>query len=123
VVVRPKYRTIGLGVKLVRETLPLAGKPYVETTAVMARYNPFFERAGMTKIAESKPRPAILEGVEKLRRLGFNPVLLGSTKYTIQRMREHPCLVKKVRTVFKHVSKAGGVYRKRIASNVFGRTV
>ena len=116
VVVHPKYRTIGLGVKLVRETLPLAGKPYVETTAVMARYNPFFERAGMTKIAESKPRPAILEGVEKLRRLGFNPVLLGSTKYTIQRMREHPCLIKKVRTVFKHVSKAGGVYRKRIAS-------
>jgi len=53
VVVHPKYRTIGLGVKLVRETLPLAGKPYVETTAVMARYNPFFERAGMTKIAEN----------------------------------------------------------------------
>jgi len=116
VVVHPKYRTIGLGVKLVRETLPLAGKPYVETTAVMARYNPFFERAGMTKIAESKPRPAILEGVEKLRRLGFNPVLLGSTKYTTQRMRENPGLIKKVRTVFKHVSKAGGVYRKRIAS-------
>ncbi|TET19649.1 GNAT family N-acetyltransferase [Candidatus Bathyarchaeota archaeon] len=116
VVVHPKYRTIGLGVKLVRETLPLADKPYVETTAVMARYNPFFERAGMTKIAESTPRPAILEGVEKLRRLGFNQVLLGSTKYTIQRMRKNPCLIKKVRTVFKHVSKAGGVYRKRIAS-------
>ena len=49
VVVHPKYRTIGLGVKLVRETLPLAGKPYVETTAVMTRYNPFFERAGMKK--------------------------------------------------------------------------
>ena len=60
--------------------------------------------------------PAILEGVEKLRRLGFNPVLLGSTKYTIHRMREDPYLIKKARTVFKHVSKAGGVYRKRIAS-------
>jgi len=30
VVVYPKYRTIGLGTKLVKETLPLAGTPYVE---------------------------------------------------------------------------------------------
>ena len=43
-------------------------------------------------------------------------MLLGSTKYTIQRIRENPCLIKKVRMVFKHVLKAGGVYRKRIAS-------
>ncbi|MEM3357197.1 MAG: GNAT family N-acetyltransferase, partial [Candidatus Bathyarchaeia archaeon] len=51
VVVHPKYRSIGLGVKLVRETLALAGTPFVEALAVMARYNPFFERAGMQKIA------------------------------------------------------------------------
>ena len=55
VVVHPKYRTIGLGVKLVRETLPLAGTPYVEMPAVMARYNPFAERAGMRKIIEQPP--------------------------------------------------------------------
>jgi len=116
VVVHPKYRTIGLGVKLVRETLPLAGKPYVETTAVMARYNPFFERAGMTKIAETKPNPAIVEGVEKLRQLGFNPVFLGSTKYNLERMREDPRLVEQVKDIFKFVSKAGGLYRKRIAA-------
>ncbi len=52
VVVHPKYRTIGLGVKLVRETLPLAGTPYVEMVAVMAKYNPFGEKAGMQKIME-----------------------------------------------------------------------
>ena len=116
VVVHPKYRTIGLGVKLVRETLPLAGKPYVETTAVMARYNPFFERAGMTKIAESKPNVKMIEAVEKLRRLGFNPVFLGSTRYSLERMREDTTVVEQVRGVFKFVSKAGGVYRKRIAA-------
>jgi len=43
------YCTIGLAVKIVKETLPLAGKPYVETTEVMARYNPFFEKAGTQK--------------------------------------------------------------------------
>ena len=114
VVVHPKYRTIGLGVKLVRETLPLAGKPYVETTAVMARYNPFFERAGMTKIAESKPNPAIVEGVEKLRQLGFNPLFISSQKYNIQQLCDGPGKVEAVREVFKFVSKAGGIYRKRI---------
>jgi len=44
VVVHPKYRTIGLGSKLVRETLSLAGTPYVELVAVMAKYNPFERR-------------------------------------------------------------------------------
>jgi len=59
VVVHPKYRTIGLGHKLVRETLEHAGTPYVETVAVMARYNPFFEHAGLRKIAESPPAKAL----------------------------------------------------------------
>jgi hypothetical protein len=36
VVVHPKYRSIGLGAKLIRETLPLVGTPYVEMIAVMA---------------------------------------------------------------------------------------
>jgi hypothetical protein len=47
VVVHPKYRSIGLGVKIVKETLARAGTPYVEALAVMAKYNPFFEKAGM----------------------------------------------------------------------------
>ncbi|HIE19350.1 TPA: GNAT family N-acetyltransferase, partial [Candidatus Bathyarchaeota archaeon] len=49
VVLHPKYRSIGLGIRLVKETLPLARRRYVETIAVMARYNPFFEKAGMKK--------------------------------------------------------------------------
>ncbi|MGQ9469668.1 MAG: hypothetical protein ACUVTD_07620, partial [Nitrososphaerales archaeon] len=61
VIVHPKYRTIGLGAKLVRETLPLAGSPYVEMIAVMARYNPFAERAGMAKVAEKEPDEKLLK--------------------------------------------------------------
>lgn len=30
VVMHPKYRSIGLGEKLVKDTLPLVGRPYVE---------------------------------------------------------------------------------------------
>ncbi|MEM3708819.1 MAG: GNAT family N-acetyltransferase [Nitrososphaerales archaeon] len=53
VVIHPKYRSIGLGTKLVKETLPLVNKKYVEAIAVMAKYCPFFERAGMIEVKEA----------------------------------------------------------------------
>jgi ABC-type transport system involved in cytochrome c biogenesis ATPase subunit/GNAT superfamily N-acetyltransferase len=77
VVVRPKYRTIGAGVKLVRESLPRCGKPMVETLAVMAKYNPFFERAGMTKVQETSPHPEITGFVDALEGFGFKAYLLS----------------------------------------------
>jgi N-acetylglutamate synthase-like GNAT family acetyltransferase len=112
VVIHPKYRTIGLRAKIVAETLPQAGKPYVETIAVMAKYNPFFEKAGMTKIAETTPNPNILKVVEKLRKFDFNPVFLTSEKANLnklQNMKEKQ--VEGVITVIKEVT---GIYRKRL---------
>ncbi len=86
VVVHPKYRSIGLGAKLVRETLPLAGTPYVEMVAVMAKYNPFAEKAGMEKIAEQEPSRKVLNVSEVLSELGFNLQLLGSEKYVMNKL-------------------------------------
>ncbi|MEM2108146.1 MAG: GNAT family N-acetyltransferase [Candidatus Bathyarchaeia archaeon] len=87
VVVHPKYRSIGLGARLIRESLPLAGTPYVELVAVMARYNQFAERAGMRKIAEQPPPKQALAVAEVLRSLGFNTQLLGSEKYALGRLQ------------------------------------
>jgi len=113
VVVHPKYRTIGLGVKIVAETLPLAGKPYVETLAVMAKYNPFFEKAGMTKIAETKPHPEILRAVEKLRALHFNPIFLTSERTNLEKLWGMSTEdIKGIKRDFKEIS--GSIYRKRI---------
>jgi len=39
VVLHPKYRAIGLGARLVKETLSKVGTKYVEAIAVMARCN------------------------------------------------------------------------------------
>jgi ABC-type lipoprotein export system ATPase subunit/GNAT superfamily N-acetyltransferase len=86
VVIHPKYRSIGLGARLVRETLPFAGTPYVEAVAVMARYNPFFERAGMRKVAEQPPPKEALKITETLRSLGFNTRLLCSGKYMLRKL-------------------------------------
>jgi len=87
VVVHPKYRTIGLGAKLVKETLPLAGTPYVEMPAVMAKYNPFAEKAGMQKMAEQPPPKEALKVAEVLQRLGFNIQLLGSEKHVLNKLQ------------------------------------
>lgn len=81
VVVHPKYRSIGLGVRLVRETLALAGTRFVELVAVMARYNPFAERAGMRRVAVQLPCKQALRVVEVLERLGFCRDLLGCENY------------------------------------------
>ncbi|MGD0405093.1 MAG: hypothetical protein ABSB10_00370 [Candidatus Bathyarchaeia archaeon] len=81
VVIHPKYRTIGLGATLIRETLPLAGTPYVEMIAVMAKYNPFAEKAGMQKIAKQQSADSISEVSKTLSNLGFDLQLLGSERY------------------------------------------
>ena len=80
VIVHPKYRTIGLGSRIVRETLGMQGCDNVELIAVMARYNPFAERAGMRLVQVNEPHDSIVKAIEGLRGLGFNPVLLASAR-------------------------------------------
>jgi len=113
VVVHPKYRTIGLGVKLVRETLAEAGTPCVEALAVMAKYNPFFEKAGMEKVAESKPNVNLLRAMGgQLEGLGFNPSMLGSVNENWRLIRN----VGRGRVVgvLEELSRKDGVLRKRL---------
>jgi hypothetical protein len=70
----------------VRETLAKAGTPYVETVAVMAKYNPFFEKAGMQKIAESQQVKSALNVADMLKTLGFNITFLRSSKYVLKKL-------------------------------------
>jgi GNAT superfamily N-acetyltransferase len=114
IVVHPKYRTIGLGIKLVKETLPLAPTPCVETIAVMARYNPFFEKAGMQKIMESEPNPNVLKAIEQLHQIGFNPIMLGSVNYNMQKIKEVDR--QKIESVLIEFCEKEGALRKRLLS-------
>ena len=59
----PQHR---LGAKIIAETLCQAGTPCVETVAVMTKYNPFFEEAGMQRIAESKPSVHVSRALKEL---------------------------------------------------------
>ena len=84
VVVHPKYRSVGLGAKLIRETLELAGTSCVELVAVMAKYNQFAEKAGMRLILFQEPGKEALNISVVLEELGFNVKLLGSESYILK---------------------------------------
>jgi len=87
IVIHPKYRTIGLGAKLISETLPLVGTPYVELIAVMAKYSPFAEKAGMQKIAQQQSVESVSAITKTLLQLGFNLQLLGSERYVREKFQ------------------------------------
>jgi len=113
VVVHPKYRSIGLGAKLVGETLARAGTPCVEAVAVMARYNPFFEKAGMQKIAESKLSAHVVAALERFKALGFDVALLAGAQYGERVVSEVGR--EKVLEVLEQLSRKDAGVRRRLA--------
>ncbi|MCW4025315.1 MAG: ATP-binding cassette domain-containing protein [Candidatus Bathyarchaeota archaeon] len=120
VVIHPKYRSIGLGEKLVAETLSLVGTN-VETVAVMAKYNPFFENAGMRKITESQPSKHVTAALEKLEKLGFDTALLSATSISERKMEQVGA--EAVKTVLLELSQKDAGVRRRLVNikNVYPR--
>jgi len=122
VIVHPKYRTIGLGARLVRDTLGLTGRRHVELTAVMAQYNPFAERAGMKKILVKEPTEKIVKAVDRLKTLGFNPALLASRSYDERKLSSlspeglacvHEALLGVDRHYYRRLARAHTPYLKK----------
>jgi hypothetical protein len=64
--------------------------------AVMARYNPFAEHAGMTKVCESKPDKSIIEAVAQLEKMGFMSYLLAVPEYNKRKLEKRVQQVKKI---------------------------
>ena len=77
--------------------------------AVMARYNPFAEHAGMTRVCDSKPDKLILEAVAKLEKLGFTSYLLSVPEYNKQKLKGQVSAVKEILEDFSYP------YNRRIA--------
>ncbi len=86
VVLDPRYRGLGLAVRLVRHALERATTPYVEALAAMGRVNPFFERAGMMRY-EGPPRPAEARLLDALAELNWPRTLLASRRLFDERIQ------------------------------------
>jgi hypothetical protein len=115
VVVHPKYRSIGLGTRLVKDTLTQAGTEYVEMTAVMAKHNPFAENAGMQRITESTPSKHAQDAIEKLQTLRFNAVLLSDHQTTLTTLNNMPEKnVETVKIILKDLCSHERTYGRRL---------
>jgi ABC-type ATPase with predicted acetyltransferase domain len=116
IVIHPKYRTIGLGEKIIRETLPLASTPYVELIAVMAKYSPFAEKAGMQRIAQQHSVEGVKKLTQELEKLGFDLQLIGSKHYVtskLERLNEQQ--IREVKTSF--IASSHPRFKKEVAHN------
>ena len=87
VVLDPRYRGLGLAVRLVGHALNHATTPYVEALAAMGRVNPFFERAGMVRY-EAPPRPHDARLLDALAEVNWPRTLLASPSLFAQRLGE-----------------------------------
>ena len=86
VVVHPKYRTIGLGAKLVRETLPLLGCCTQRLWLLCPDTIPS-SKAGLREIMERLPDHEITEAIEQLHQLESEPTLLSSIRYNLEKLK------------------------------------
>ena len=82
VIIHPKFRGIGLGEFLVKQTMPNVNAKVVEVLAVMAKYNPFFEKAGMVKVEYTKQKTSIDQKIDTfLKERNFDFKLSKSKTY------------------------------------------
>jgi len=70
VIIEPRYRGLGLGRRLVAETMGKLDVPIIEAMAVMGAVHPFFERAGMKRY-RTKPAVRTARLVEALSIIGI----------------------------------------------------
>lgn len=76
-IIHPDVRGCGLGRRLVAETLPMVGTPYVECLTAMGAVNPVFERAGMRRIGLCPGQPKYERMLRELRSGGADPLSAG----------------------------------------------
>lgn len=77
VVIDPRYRGLGIAVRLVKYALQNPQTIYTEALAAMGRVNPFFEHAGMTRY-DRPPHPQHIRLLAAFTELGLKPWWLAS---------------------------------------------
>ena len=90
VVVHPTFRGIGLAARLLRETMPQMGYPYIEMLAAMGRFSKFAESAGMTFVPVPKTRTKRDDLHDYLKSLGCEMLRLHSRRYMVPFLKTLP---------------------------------
>jgi hypothetical protein len=88
VIIEPRFRSLGLAARLVRETMPMMGVRFIEALAVMGQVNPFFEKAGMTRY-DAPPSAACVRLLCALSAVGIEEQDLIEPESVQQRLMTH----------------------------------
>lgn len=80
----------------------------------MAKYNPFFEKAGLQKIAQSKPSTHVVNALQQLEQLGFDCALIAGTNYNEQKIEATG--TKPIIEVLTELSQHDGSTRRRLVN-------
>lgn len=89
VVIDPRWRGLGLAVRLVRHALATATTRYTEALAAMGRVHPFFEKAGMTPY-HRPPHPFDARLIAALGTVGLTPQDLARLTHMRQQIDAQP---------------------------------
>ena len=84
IIIHPKYRGIGLAYLFLKEYFKLSKSKYIETIAVMPKFNPFFEKAGMIKVDYERYDKKLNERRRRLENLNIDLNLLKSKTYALK---------------------------------------
>lgn len=109
VIIHPKYRSIGLGWRLVKRTLEKCRDKYIEAIASMAVHNPFFEKAGMKLIKIKLPDKLIIEAIDELKKLKINPLFISSLDYN-QKILKNSKIFRAVKKILIKTSLPSFIY-------------
>ena len=85
VIIEPRFRSLGLAARIVRETMPLMNVPFIEALAVMGRVNPFFEKAGMTRF-DAPPSAGCVRLIEAFGTIGIDERDLIDPRFVQQKI-------------------------------------
>lgn len=89
VIIEPRFRSLGLAVRLVRETMPMLDVPVIEAMAVMGAVNPFFEKAGMKPFTAPVPARCV-RLIEALNLVGIEQKRLIDADFVRRKIRRLP---------------------------------
>ncbi len=89
VIIEPRFRSLGLASRLVRETMPRLNVPIVEALAVMGRVSPFLERAGMKAYQAEIPRRCV-QLIEAFSTVGIEQTQLIDAQEVQHRLQQLP---------------------------------
>jgi hypothetical protein len=89
VIIEPRFRSLGLAARLVRQTMPLLNVPVIEAMAVMGLVNPFFEKADMKSFTAKTPARCV-RLIEALSAVGIKQSRLIDADYVQYKLDRLP---------------------------------